>query len=389
LARILFGSEFGANLGHIYPMLRIADLLSSRGHEVIFAARDVPKTHQALKDRGYRVVQAPYWINPSHPDIKKSATPSYADVMARQGFIHKETLEGMFAAWSNLVTLLKADVIIADHSPGLSLAARGMVPMINIGNGFTLPPSHLETYPPVISEGKPLIAQSRILDVFNDVLQMNGREPLPHLPQIFDTEGQYVCTVPQLDPYVDYRSSNLVGPLEQSLDFAPLPKRPHVFLYMAREAGRNNVALDAIKRLGVTATVFLRDAPEKTVSAYASTKIEMLRAPADFSEALPKSTVVIHSGGGGTSTSCLMTGRVQITFPTHSETMLNSKLMALNGVAKPVRSSVTLDQMTGILKHSVENREMQNKALSIAKQLSEGDWRSALKKITDHVERLI
>jgi len=389
VARILFGSEFGANLGHIYPMLRIADVLAERGHEIVFAVRNVPQTQQALKGRAFKVVQAPYWQNSTNPKLKGVATPCYADVMARQGFGHVETLRGMFAAWSNLIKLLKPDAVLADHSPGMSLAARGLVPMINFGNGFTLPPSHIKTYPNVISQGKRLLSQGKMLEIFNDALAADGRGPLAYLPQIFETEGQYVCTVPQLDPYKNYRNFNLVGPLEKSLDFAPLPDAPHVFLYMAHEAGDNNVALEAIKRLGVTATVYLRGASTITLSAYTSDKIEMLSEPADFSVAIPKSSVVIHSGGGGTSTSCLMTGRVQIMFPTHSETMLNSKLMVQAGTAKAVRGSITVDQFAGTLQHLMESSKMKDTALEIAAQLSDGDWHSALTKITTHVEKLV
>ncbi|WP_025900179.1 hypothetical protein [Sneathiella glossodoripedis] len=218
MGRVLFGSEFGANLGHIYPMKRIADRLHANGHEIVFAVRNLIQTKRAFKGTDYKLVQAPFWLNLPGKDINRMPTPSYADVMTRQGFGFKENLSGFFGAWADLTELVKPDVVIADHSPGLSAAIRRRYPMINFGNGFTLPPSHLEEYPPVIATGKPLAPQSKLLDIFNEALSGIGAMPLEFLPQIFDTEGQYVCTVPQLDPYASYRKEQQIGPIEDSLN---------------------------------------------------------------------------------------------------------------------------------------------------------------------------
>lgn len=172
MGRVLFGSEFGANLGHIYPMKRIADRLHANGHEIVFAVRNLIQTKRAFKGTDYKLVQAPFWLNLPGKDINRMPTPSYADVMTRQGFGFKENLSGFFGAWADLTELVKPDVVIADHSPGLSAAIRRRYPMINFGNGFTLPPSHLEEYPPVIATGKPLAPQSKLLDIFNEAYRV-------------------------------------------------------------------------------------------------------------------------------------------------------------------------------------------------------------------------
>lgn len=389
MGRILFGSEFGANLGHIYPMLRVADVLSAQGHEIIFAARDVTQTYAAVTEKGYKVVPAPYWINPPIPNLRNIATPSYADVLVRQGFGHRGNLAAMFSAWAHLINFLKPDLVIADHSPGMSLAARNVVPMINMGNGFTLPPTDIETYPPIIARGKTLLPQARLLSIINDVLRENGRHILDAVPQIFDTEGQYVCTVPQLDPYAHVSPRLTVGPLEKNMEFMPLPDMPHVFVYMAYEGKTQANLLAALEKTGMSATVFMREAPHAILDRYQSAQIEMLDRPADFAEILPKSSLVIHSGGGGTATACLMTGRPQLTFPTHSETMLNSKLMAAAGVAKAFHSNISPELLITYIEDAVADEAMRTRAVAVAKELSNGDWRSALQKITAHAFELM
>lgn len=389
MGRILFGSEFGANLGHIYPMMRIADKLEAKGHEIIFAARNVPHTYGALKDTNYKLIQAPYWSNPTSPRLQNVFTPSYSDVMARQGFMVRDRLAAYATGWADLVETISPDLIIADHSPGLSMAVRDVVPMINMGNGFTLPPSEIKRYPPVISSGDPLISQTLLLKIFNSVLKELGRPLLNRLPEIFDTPGQFICTVPILDPYSEIRKRTLVGPIEDSMAREPLPKEQSIFLYMAGEAGNDNVVLEAIKRVGVKANVFLRAAPEKTFKQFHSKQINMLREPADFSQALPEASLIIHAGGGGTSTACLMTGRPQITFPTHSETALNSRLMHKAGVARVVKPAIDLTQMTDFLKYILSEQALFDRAQKVAQELSEGDWHSALDKIVKKSEELL
>lgn len=389
MGRVLFGSEFGANLGHIYPMKRIADRLAENGHEIVFAARNLVQTKRALKDTDFKLVQAPFWINLPSRELNRKATPSYADVMARQGFGFKDNLHGYIGAWFDLVDLIDPDLVIADHSPGLSAAIRRRCPMINMGNGFTLPPSNIEVYPPVIANGEPLAPQAKLLEMFNDVLTEIGAVPLERLPQIFDTEGQYVCTVPQLDPYAEYRDQAQIGPLEDSLAFKPLPKSDHVFLYMAHEAGPGNAILKALQALKVNTTAYIRDARPEVIEAFNSTKITMLRQPASFAEIIPRSSMVIHSGGGGTSTACLMTGRPQVTFPGHSETALNSALMKRQGCAVSVTGQYTVAQITALLGKAIKDPKLKANAQRVARSLEQGNWKNALQTILDHAEQLI
>jgi hypothetical protein len=318
------------------------------------------------------------------------STPSYADVMTRQGFGFKENLRSFCGAWADLTELVNPDVVIADHSPGLSAAIRRRYPMINMGNGFTLPPANIKEYPPVIAKGKPLAPQAKLLEMFNEAIAEFDGTPLEYLPQIFDTEGQYVCTVPQLDPYAAYRENVQIGPIEESLAFKELPKSDHVFLYMAHEAGPDNIILKALDALKVKTTAYVRDARKGTVEAFSDCKkIKMLTKPAAFADIIPKASLVIHSGGGGTSTACLLTGRPQITFPTHSETGLNSSLMRRQGCAVPVTGPLELTALTKLLGTAIKDAKLKANAQRVARTLEKGSWKNALETIVDHAERLI
>ncbi len=389
MARIVFGWEFGASLGHIYPMLRIADVLKERGHEILFVCRDVERPFDVIKARGYALLQAPFWRNPPIANLRSIPTPGYADVLARQGFGYRQTLKCMLSAWDDLLICLKPDLIIADHSPGLNLAVRGTLPLINIGNGFTLPPSQMKEFPPIIARGKPLVSSEGLLNLFNSLQKERGRSVYDRLPQIFEADGEFSCTLPQLDPYSKFREKPVCGPLEDCMTASSLPSKPHIFLYMANEAEDSELVLKAVQKSGCQATAYIRGASAERRKTYQSNRLEMLDKPVDFSDMLPKASLVIHSGGGGTATSCLMTGRAQILLPRQSESSLTGRLLAAQELAKVIPKGTSIDDLTVAIQKMLVNQAMHERCRQIAETLSNGDWTSALSKITNRAEELV
>ncbi|MBE7638439.1 hypothetical protein GUA87_16400 [Sneathiella sp. P13V-1] len=390
MGRILFGSEFGANLGHIYPMLRLADRLRQRGnHDIIFAVRNPLQATEKIKSHGYKVLQAPFWTVPPIKDINKLPTARYTDVLARQGFGLTGRLENLASAWIDLVETIDADLVIADHSPCLSFAMRGTRPMINMGNGFTLPPSSVEEYPRLQKRADLIVEEKQLLGVFQKAAEKLGIRPLERLPQIFDTEGAFVVTVPEMDAYADLRTEEYVGPIEDHLEPCEGLGPERVFLYMAYTAKGAQKTIEAVKQSGVPATLFVRSAPLEFLNKYQSDKMEMLREPADFSKVIPASSLVIHSGGGGTSTTCMLAGRPQIICPSHLETRLNCAAITRQNVGYRISSESSVDEIATLIKEAVEDIQLQERALHLAKKLDGEDWKNGLDIICDKAEELI
>ena len=390
MARILFGSEFGANLGHIYPMLRLADQLRGRGqHEIIFAVRSLTQAAAKIHTRGYPVIQGPYWLPPPAPELNGQPTARYTDVLARQGFGFPGILTSMTQGWKDLVDVVKPDLVIADHSPGLSFATRGRVPMVNFGNGFTLPPSNVKTFPFMLQGTKPLMSETDLLGVFNKVAETVQLKRLDYLPQIFDTEKQYVVTVPELDPYARVRGGGWVGPLEDHVDPCPPAANPHIFLYMAHRAKGAEKIVEAVRLSKIPATLFVRDAPENFYQKYDSDLMKMLRQPADFKEVIPASSLVIHSGGGGTATTCLLSGRPQVIAPTHLETSLSCRLLQARGVAQQVNLKMPLEQLVSIVNKMATDKAVQSRSTELAQRLATEDWGRGIEIMVEGIEELL
>ncbi len=370
-------------------MLRLADELSILGHEIIFVCRDVEVAHDAVKAKGYSLIQGPVWKNPPLKNIRKISTPSYADVIARQGFGFKHKLRAMLSAWDDSLALLKPDLIIADHSPGLSLAVRNSLPMINLGNGFTLPPSEIDEYPDIITSGKPLVSQIKLLQMFNELQDERRKPRLERLPQVFDTEGQFVCTLPQLDPYDGMRQKPVIGPLEDKIEPSPLPDVPHIFIYLANDAEDRDVVLESINLLNVPATAFIRGGQSTLLENFQSQTLRILTNPVEFSEMLPNASLVIHSGGGGTATSCLMAGRPQVLLPRQSETGLTAKLIEKQGLGCTIRRETSVSGISKTIKSVLEDQGMSDRCVSTAMEISIGDWDNAVGKIVAKAQKLI
>lgn len=151
---------------------------------------------------------------------------------------------------------------------------------------------------------------------------------------------------------------------------------------MANEAVDSPVALEGLLKSQIPATVYWRGASDERREKYQADQITMVTEPVAFSKMLPQTSMVIHSGGAGTATACLMTGRPQIMFPRQSEASLNGKMLKRHGVASVPPRGMTAVQFAQGLRSLQENEQMADRAMNIANELAAGDWGHALERIT-------
>jgi hypothetical protein len=138
MGTVLFAWELGGGLGHVGPMRVLAEELSRFGHRVVFAVRDVSSSRMVL-GQSWPILQAPMGASTRSLGMKGAGT--YADIMAVRGFASAEELEHLVRSWSDLIELVKPNLVVADHSPTALLACFGVVRVITVGFGFYLPRS--------------------------------------------------------------------------------------------------------------------------------------------------------------------------------------------------------------------------------------------------------
>src|SRR2546426_56479 len=108
MSRILCVWELGTGYGHLGRLLPVALELRQRGHEVVFALRDLTHAEAFLGRRGFRLLQSPVWMG----EGRGGDSPlNYAELLGNFGFLDEAGLTGMAKAWRELYSLTLADLL--------------------------------------------------------------------------------------------------------------------------------------------------------------------------------------------------------------------------------------------------------------------------------------
>ena len=103
MARFLFVWELGGDYGHFARLLPVALALRARGHEVVFAVRDLMGAETLVRPHGIESFQAPLWLR----KVARLPDPiSYPEMLMRFGFLNATALTGVCRAWRSLITVL-------------------------------------------------------------------------------------------------------------------------------------------------------------------------------------------------------------------------------------------------------------------------------------------
>ena len=158
----------------------------------------------------------------------------YADVMAVCGYANPDHLWPTVLGWDGLLDALRPNVIVADYAPLLALAAHGRVPLVAVGDGFVLPPTHGATFP-VLREGTRMAGEPAMLDHARAVQARRGLTAPKNLPALIGGAAAIVSTYPESDVYAGARPAPALGPIEAGPAPLPPPRGPALFVYLAAD----------------------------------------------------------------------------------------------------------------------------------------------------------
>lgn len=351
MATVLLGWELGGGLGHVRPLLRIARELASHGHRPVLAVKHLVEPWPVFCDEPFTVLQAPFW----HPRAWRGDRPfvagSYADILAIRGYTEPDDLLPMVRAWQALIDLVRPDLIVADHSPTLCLTAYRALPVVVVGNGFTVPPIDQATFPPLLPGQPPVVPPERLLATVQEVQRRRGRPAPQTLPGLFDAATErFVCTVPELDPYRAVRREPQRGPRHPLPAPSPPPARPGFFAYLTAEAANAEYILTALVRSGCPGRAYLRGATPALRERLRQPGLEVLDSPPPLAEVLPTVSVVVHHASLGTAHESLAAGRPQLLLPQFLEQTLTARLLHELGVGLWLRHGASPEVVTGALR---------------------------------------
>ncbi|MDO8980242.1 MAG: glycosyl transferase [Afipia sp.] len=370
---VLFVWEHGGGFGHIANLGRFAALLKRHEVRPVFVLKDPKAAH--LLDTDAEVFQAPPWpVVASGENGSLRSTATMHDQLVSAGLTDEHGLRSLLQAWDNILQTISPDLVVADYAPAASMMARGRVPLIVVGNGYTAPPGEMKRFPLLHRIYPPRWSEEETLGTINRVLQSLSRPHLERLPQMYSGDAQIVLTFPVLDPYDLQRSGPLAGPV---FDSPPLEGRgdaDSIFVYLSRGV-LSAMPFDIVPPLLPFAGRLIISAPD--ISSEQSD--DLLRRGArvyaqhlPLSETLASTRLVIHFGGGGLAAHAVAAGIPQLVVATHIEQLLNGLQLenarlgkVINSFEPQVEIARSLDALLaddGLRQHAAqaghEHREM-------------------------------
>lgn len=297
MAHVLIGWEFGANRGHAIRLTATAEVLRAAGHRVTFAVSRLDAMY------AQQVPDAPVWQAPVSPRMMAGRgrvtgpATGMADIMARLGMDDPLIVAAMVEGWRRLLGAIRPDLAIGDFAPFLLLAARGRLPTISVGPGFSSPPADLAELP-VLLPGHPAPDQAAILAAVNAGLARAGQAPIAALPQIFHADRPIVATFVELDPYAASRTTPLAFPDKIDLSAAG-GEGDEVFVYLPDSVSANLPIWPGLAASGLKVRVHigLGDAAMRADVAKHGFIVEP--EPVPFARIAERSRILLSHGGHG------------------------------------------------------------------------------------------
>jgi UDP:flavonoid glycosyltransferase YjiC (YdhE family) len=336
---ILFAWELGRGLGHVMNIRRIAARLKKRDLRFVAAVNDLPAA-VLLQGAVSDIIGAPSWPIHALAASKRPATSSASlnDILSAAGLADQSVVHRLLVAWDDIFKQIRPDLVIADFSPLAALAAYRRIPLVQIGNGYTLPPYEMKRFPLLHRLSRPVWNEEETLAVVNKAMQPFGWPPLEHLPRVFSGDACLVQTFPLLDPYDTQRTELLDGPI---FDRAPVQRSAEassVLAYLSSGYEPHPLIVEALIPFAARLRVY---APRLSVA-----QAEHLRRagaqidaePLPLADALSSTRLLIHSGGSGAAAEALAAGVPQLVLSAHVEQDLNGEALQRAGVAKLVRT---------------------------------------------------
>lgn len=393
MSNVFFAWELGANLGHMGSFLPLACLLRDRGHTVHWA---LAKTHEAaglLRRHGFSWMQAP-----TSPDHQPGRAPeNYGSILLHFGYGRPETLMGLVEAWRSLMKLSGANAVVVDHAPTAILAARSLgLPVMNHGNGFTIPPPVHPTPAfrswRAVSQQVLLSNDQAALSSINRVLEDLGSTPLTRLAELFEMAEPALMTFPELDHYPNRGSARYWGITPTVAGDAPeWPEapEPRVFAYVRPSGKHHGAVLEALAQLPAAVLVVAPGLSTADAERLRRHHFHVTGRPVDLRRAALESTLGVIWGGGGNSTlTFLLAGTPVVLLPSQLEPFMQGMRVRQMGAGVVADLDASQESLPTLLSQALANPRLKSQAMAFAKKYQQVSDAQQLLRLASRVEQL-
>ncbi len=326
---VLLAWELGAGTGHAVALRRYAASLRRHDVRLIAVVRNYVVA-QGLLDLGVAILQAPPWPGDwlSLAQRQAGSSATMGDNLAECGLMNETAFTEVLQQWSEIIAAVRPDLVIGDYAPAAALVARGRIPLVLIGNGFSLPPSEMAKFPPLHNLAPPRWDEAGILAAVNNAAKSGGARRLDRLTQLFEAEARIVETFPLLDPYAPQRIEPVDSP---ALDHPPLPRRAdadHVVVYLAPGVAIHRDIVDALRPFAPRVHIHAPELSDAQRAELTMSGAQIYDQPFALTDALSHARLAVHLGGSGVASHAIAAGVPQLIIAGHIEQELNGRALA-------------------------------------------------------------
>lgn len=358
-AKVLFATELGANLGHVMPLSRLAKQLKLDGIHPIFATGNLEAAKIALADSGINFVQAPVWPSWHVLGGNQDGHSSYLDVLAQIGFADLNKLTSILGAWKTLIELIQPDVVVLDHSPALSSLLNALkIPVIAVGNGFTLPPIEYDFFPAHRADRSPLLPEKNLYRSLVKSLEFYSL-PIPDrlIDGIFPKE-RIVCSFPELDFYKHWRNEKLYAPLDTLPCESTPAKKLKLFVYLGAELPGFDNIVRCLAEMDCAVECYLRGVPENLRVFLEMRGHVVHESPPELSTVITRSTHILSQGGNNICHAVMSSGRPHFIIPLHGESEFNLNTLMNMNIARRIPLGLSAEVLKKQLEDYMADHEL-------------------------------
>lgn len=395
LPTILFTYEFGAGLGHLNRLIAVAKRLAEC-NRLVFAIpeprRYEPIIRQALGPT-VEIRQGAFWPAPKDPAARQATTLTFADVACLFGFHIVQKLHEAVLGASDLVGEVAPRLIVADFAPTMRIASLGKVPTVVAGNGYTVPPPG-QLLPLMRPWGSGMHPKSRahealLLAATNEVSARNSGPAIDFFADLFHGEASFVSTLTEFDPYRHARATPPLWPfnipkMPMAHEFVQR-RGPAIFCYLQYGHPALLSLLRVLSDAPGRAEIYVEGIDPERLARRCSAAVVIHRAPVDFSQVLPETSLLVHHAGLGTAYAGLAAGVPQLVLPINLEHLITTRGLEQFDSAVPLGVSPPPEaaQLQRLLEHLLTDWRRQQSALAAARELESRRDDTSLDRIID------
>jgi UDP:flavonoid glycosyltransferase YjiC (YdhE family) len=393
MSRILLAWELGGALGHISKLLIVARCLRQRGHDVLFAVKDVGTARLLLDDEDFGYVQSPLSLRQERV-LREPA--GFADILAGAGFAEPDVLQGLVRAWHNLFHIYRPDVVLSQYAPSAQLAARlAGLPCPRLNIGFECPPD-VAPFPCFrpwlrLTKDQLLKKEESVLNSINSVCVRHGAPSFPVLQAALKSDITLLATLPELDHYGVRRGGRYTGPLFITDDGEetqwPEGGAFRIFVYL-RGGPEAPSVLEALETSGASVVAFIPGIDGKLPDRFSNGQLRIYTSKVKLTPLLPEMDLAVTHANHGTVSAALLAGVPLLSIPTTIEQWMLSVNIERLGAGIGIKRVKVGEEFSSTLERLLTNDSYKENAKKLAMKYAGYDQGRVVERIANTIERL-